>query len=100
MPCPPEVAEVVLKLVETGLLRIRSLGWAGQADRCAIEADHIHNLPGLLADYSRERLSYYWQVERASYVAQIAESQQAQWGPLWQRLRSHAEAVAAPASLP
>src|SRR4051794_35947663 len=56
MSCPPEIAAVVLELMETGLLRIRSLGWSGQADRCAIEAAHIHNLPGLLTDDSRERL--------------------------------------------
>jgi hypothetical protein len=100
MSCPPVIAAVVLELMETGLLRIRSLGWSGQADRCAIEADHIHNLPGLLIDYSRERLSDYWEVERTAYLTQTPESQRTGWEPLWQRLRPHTETVGASTSLP
>src|SRR4051812_39757913 len=100
MSCPPEITAVILKLMETGLLRIRSLGWSGQADRCAIETDHIHNLPDLLTDFSRDRLSYYWRVERTSYMTQTPESQRAGWEPLWQKLRPHAEAVGASTSIP
>lgn len=93
--CPPEIAEVLLAMLETGLLRIRALAWSGQADRCAIEADHLHNLPGLLADYSPERLHYYWDVERVSYIDQDSEDQCEGWGPLWQRLYPHVERISA-----
>ena len=96
MSCPPEIAEVVLKVLETGLLRIRSLAWAGQLDLCAVEADHLHNLPDLLSDFSREKLSYYWDVERTSYTARIPESEHAGWEPLWRELRPLAEDSAHP----
>jgi hypothetical protein len=91
MGCPPEISEIVLKILETGLLRIRSLAWSGQANRCAIEADHIHNLPDLLADFSHERLSYYWNVERPSYIAQGSEEQISEWETIWQRLQPHVD---------
>jgi hypothetical protein len=42
---PPELVTAILKIIETGVLRARSLAWSGQAGRSVIEADHIHNLP-------------------------------------------------------
>ena len=66
MNCPPEIADMLLEILRTGLLRIRPHAWPGEAELCAIEADHIHNLPDLLADYLRDKLVYYWDVERAA----------------------------------
>jgi len=54
MTCPTEIAEILTEILRTGLLRIRALGWSGNAERCAIEADHLHNVPDLLAHYSPE----------------------------------------------
>lgn len=93
MSCPPGVAEIVLKVLETGLLRLRTLAWAGQPDLCAVEADHLHNLPDLLSDFSGEKLAYYWGVERTAYMARLPESDLVIWEPLWQALRPHAELV-------
>jgi hypothetical protein len=96
MSCPPEIAEIILKILRTGLLRIRSLAWSGQADRCAVEADHVHNLPDLLSDFSHEMLSYYWDVERPSYLAQIPEADLASWEGLWEELQPYANNVSRP----
>jgi hypothetical protein len=38
------------------------------------EADHLHNLPQLLADYHPDRLRYYWDIERPSFIKQVPES--------------------------
>jgi hypothetical protein len=81
-------------MLTTGLLRIRALGWAGEAERCAIESDHIHNLPDLLAHYSLEKLGYYWNVERSSYITQTPGSELAVWEPLWRQLHEHVDASA------
>ncbi|MGC1720755.1 MAG: hypothetical protein WA746_17385 [Isosphaeraceae bacterium] len=51
MHCPAEIAEVILPILQYGLIRVRAFAWQGQAELCAVEADHIHNLPDLLADY-------------------------------------------------
>jgi hypothetical protein len=92
MRCPPEISEILSEILKMGLLRIRSSGWSGRADLCALEADHIHNLPDLLADFSADRLAYYWNCERAAYIAQIPENQLAGWESLWRQLGAHVDA--------
>jgi len=91
MTCPTEIAEILTEILRTGLLRIRALGWAGNAETCATEADHLHNVPDLLAHYSPERLVYYWDVERRSYISQTPPSDLAVWEPLWRQLNAHVE---------
>jgi hypothetical protein len=86
MQCPIEIAEVILPLLQNGLLRIRALAWQGHAELCGVESDHIHNLPDLLGDYSPEKLHYYWNVERPEYIRQMEVNPQDGWEQLWQRL--------------
>jgi hypothetical protein len=87
MNCPPELAPILLNILETGLLRIRSLAWSDRADLCAVEADHIHNIPSLLEDYTEDKLRYYWEVERISYIERSGDEHDFVWAPLWERLR-------------
>jgi hypothetical protein len=89
MCCPPELSEILLTILRTGLLRIRSLGWAGQPAACAIEADHIHNLPDLLSNFSEETLVHYWHTERPAFLAQIPDEERSGWESLWERLQPH-----------
>jgi hypothetical protein len=83
MQCPPRIAELITKILERGILRIRVLGWDGQADACAVEADHLHNLPDLLRDFRREKLDYYLRIERGNYSSQVPESPLV---PIWNEL--------------
>lgn len=89
-----EIKDVLQEILTTGLLRIRSLAWSGDAKRCAIEADHIHNLPHLLIQGDSDGLAYYWEVERTSYIDQSEPDQLRMWEPLWQRLQARVEAMA------
>lgn len=93
MKCPPAVADAILDILRHGLLRVRAAGWSGDGDRCAAEADHIHNLPDLLRDYSPERLRYYWDAERPAFMSHLSAEELATWEPLWERLRSQAEVL-------
>ena len=95
MQCPPAIAEVLLRILHTGLLRVRWCGWQGDAEACAREADHLHNLPSLLSDYSPERLHYYWQVERPGFEDQSASD----FKPLWDRLEKLLPSITTNASL-
>jgi hypothetical protein len=94
MAKPREISEILTEILTTGLLRIRALGWSGEAERCAIESDHIHNVPDLLTHYSPERLGYYWNLERTSYISQTPVSELAVWEPLWRQLQEHIEVSA------
>jgi hypothetical protein len=89
MTCPPEIARIVLQILQTGMLRIRASAWSKENDRCAVEADHLHNLPDLLNQFSWERLQYYWDVERLSFVRQSPPAEQALFEPLWNQLARH-----------
>jgi hypothetical protein len=98
--CPAEIAEILLEILGTGLLRIRAWGWDGRVDRCAHDADHIHNLPRLLADDRPELLLYYWDVERAGYIQDAPPEGLAAWEPLWRRLEPHVAAIRSSTRLP
>jgi hypothetical protein len=94
MNCPPDVAAIVLDILGQGLLQARAAGWSGDAARAAVEADHVHNLPNLLADYSPAALRYYWDAERAAYLARATPDSAAAFRPLWERLRVHVDRLA------
>jgi hypothetical protein len=98
MSCPPEIADILLSILETGLLRTRAAGWAGDSRRCTIEADHVHNLTELLSHYSAELLSFYWDVERPAFRSQVPEADQAGFAPLWNQLARHVSGATEPAS--
>ncbi|HJZ89409.1 MAG TPA: hypothetical protein VKE40_00960 [Gemmataceae bacterium] len=89
MTCPPDVAAIVLGLLRHGLLTCRAAGWGPDPARCAAEADHLHNLPDLIADDSGERLRYYWDVERSAFAAGCAPEELGWWEEQWARLRAH-----------
>jgi hypothetical protein len=93
MNCPPELVDTLLSLVHIGILRIRSLAWEGNTELSGIEADHIHNLPNLIVDYSPDKLAYYWNVERPEYIKQVSEDRLEGWEPVWQQLSEKVEAL-------
>jgi hypothetical protein len=100
MNCPADISEIVLGILETGLLAIRASSWSGQVNRCAREADHVHNLPRLLANYHPQLLLYYWDVERTGYIEETAPEGLAAWKPLWRRLEPHVAAIRRSTRLP
>ncbi len=89
MTCPPEISNILLNLLTLGILRIRA--HAHDPDRCFIEADHIHNLPDLIRNYSPSALAYYWNVERTSFIEQSSQADRATFEEIWNELRPHAE---------
>jgi len=83
MNCPSQIAAIVLKILEYSMLNIRLAAHQGNTEQCFQEADHVHNLPSLLASFSEEKLRYYWTVERPIYMKRskgnYAISFSAQW---------------------
>jgi hypothetical protein len=89
MHCPPEIAAILTEILATGLLRIRALGWGGNAARCAVEADHLHNLPALLSSFRQEWLDYYWHAERPAFIQSSAHEDVSRFEPLWGALAAY-----------
>lgn len=97
MNCPKEVSEAALQIIQKAVLSIRFAAYQHDADYCALEADHIHNLPGLILNYRRDNLKYYLDIERPCYVERVkevsgnAEAYQAQWQRLEQFVQAEAD---------
>jgi hypothetical protein len=69
-----EVTEVLLRILGKGVLRIRTLGWAGLADQCAIEADHLHNLPPLIIKPNLQEVIYYFNASRVDFIRRVPDA--------------------------
>jgi hypothetical protein len=63
--------ETYLKILHFALLRIRELATAGRADYCAIEADHVHNIPSLIGEPNELRHAFYLEAERKHYLERV-----------------------------
>lgn len=68
MNAPNAVAGAIMGIVADSLLRIRAFAQQGECERCMIEADHVHNLPALMTNFSDALLRFYYFTERASYI--------------------------------
>jgi hypothetical protein len=81
-----EITEVLSRIIYTALVRIRAAGWSGDPKRCALEADHVHNIPAIIANGSEAALQFYWDVERTEFMAKASHI--GEFEPLWSRLES------------
>lgn len=93
MQCPESVAEILAQILKCGILQARAAAWSGDAELCAALTDHIHNLPDLLADFSEERLTFYWDVERPTFVRSVAADASSPYTVFWDELRTHCNLI-------
>lgn len=85
--CPDEIAQILSEIITNSVLAIRMAAWNGNADFCASEADHIHNLPGLISHYSNDCLKYYLEVEVPCYVSRRDDQYTSSQKKLWEQLQ-------------
>ncbi len=64
--CPEPLRRAFLSLLTWTLLHIRNE--PGDTPLCLALADHMHNVPELLADFHPDLLRYYWEVERPCFL--------------------------------
>jgi hypothetical protein len=79
--------DALLSILREGLLRIRVLGWDGQAEQCAVEADHLHNLPELIRTLDPKFLRYYYEIAMPAYLSQVKSSPI--FEPHWNQIESY-----------
>lgn len=84
--CPQTIANVLIGILRVSLLHTRAAGWSGDADLCATLTDHVHNLPGLLLDFSPDRLDYYWDTERPLFISRVPTETSQVYEALWEEL--------------
>lgn len=63
--------EAYIWILQHGLQCMRDCSALGLVDYCAIESEHLHNIPSLLGEINESRHEYYLQQERARYLAHV-----------------------------
>lgn len=91
MVIPRQVELALLQILSESLLRIRASGWNEHPEICSIEADHVHNLPGLLRSFSIGGLKYYWKASRESYLRERDASDLAGFEHPWAVIEHYLE---------
>jgi hypothetical protein len=76
------ITNVLLEILKVGLLRIRA---AADRAECALEADHLHNLPSIIQSQRPELLQYYLTAEQPGFARNARDVEQ--FTPLWDELR-------------
>lgn len=69
VPCPEPLRLAFHELLEWTLISIRS--HSSDPELVFALADHAHNIPSLLSDFTPDRLQYYWEVERDCFLRAV-----------------------------
>jgi hypothetical protein len=88
MSCPRHIIEPLTEILRIGLLNIRISAGYGDAHRCYVEANHIHNIPSLIRNYKQELLQYYIDVEKPSFERDSVGVDLQLFEQQWTKLRS------------
>jgi hypothetical protein len=94
MDMSDEIKTVLLSILRIGLLRIRALGTEGSAQQCSVEADHLHNLPGLVQSPRPDQILYYYNVERTGFLRSTTSNTD-EFKTQWEQLAKLIEATKA-----
>jgi hypothetical protein len=92
MGCPDKLRDIVLEIISDGVLTIRARATDGNAARCVVEADHIHNLPDLIRLYSPDLLRFYWNIERGAFISRSTPREIVRFEATWGRLAGFIQA--------
>jgi hypothetical protein len=62
---------IYVQILQHGLLRIRDSAALGHLQYCAVESEHLHNVPSLIGETNEERHLYYFAQERTHYLEYV-----------------------------
>ena len=83
---------IYVQILHHGLLRIRDSAALGHLQYCAVESEHLHNIPSLIGETNEHRHVYYFSQERAHYFEHVDRSipgldfTLSRYAELWTRL--------------
>ncbi len=63
-----------VQILHFGLLRLRDAAELGKVEYCAVEAEHLHNIPSLIGEPNEGRHDYYIEKERGFYLERVDRS--------------------------
>ena len=66
--------KIYASILGFGLSHLRDAARLGLVEYCAIEADHLHNVPSLIGETNELRHRYYFEKEREHYLERVDRS--------------------------
>lgn len=88
-----EIKDLLLKIIERGILNTRAALANGDIEQASIEIYHIHNLPSVIYQYSFDRINYYLTVERKEYEKKSKEPYMMLFREIWKELEIIVSAI-------
>ena len=96
---------IYIQILQHGLICVRNAAALGQLQYCALESEHLHNIPSLIGETNEDRHLYYFCQERACYLEGVDRSipgmdfTLARYTHLWTQLSKFNEANSSPRTL-
>jgi hypothetical protein len=87
MQIPDEIRTQLLTILAIGVRNIRAYCERRQYDLCWSEANHVHNLPDLIENFSADKLAYYLEVEVVQYRREMSDKPTSELRAPWNALR-------------
>ena len=86
--------EIYVQILHFALMVLHNHPKAEHAGYCAIEVEHIHNIPSLIGESNEHRHAYYLRAERGLYLERVDRSLSGvkfllnRYAELWSRLEA------------
>lgn len=91
---------IYVEILRFGLISLRNHAVPGGFDYCAIEAEHLHEVPSLIGEVNEGRHEYYLRGHRQYYLERIDQSEESlgfvlrRYHELWPELEAiHAKMI-------
>jgi hypothetical protein len=62
---------IYVEILRFGLIGLRNSAQSGQIDYCAVESEHLHNIPSLIGETNELRHQFYYEQERTLYLERL-----------------------------
>jgi REP element-mobilizing transposase RayT len=87
MRSPDAIQSQLLTILAIGVRNIRFYCESRRYELCGAEANHIHNIPELIEDFSADKLAHYLEVEVAQYLRDLSDKPTGDLRAPWDVLR-------------
>lgn len=94
-----EREKAYLDILERGILNVRALLARGDVRQAVVEANHVHNLPGLLRGDAGQTEQDYWDFARVTYLRESGAGWPSAFREVWDALEPQASTRSPSASV-
>jgi hypothetical protein len=93
--------QIYVQILHFGLISLRNRTNAGDIQYCAIEVEHLHEVPSLIGEMNEARHEYYLRGHRGLYLERVDQTKESlgfvlnRYRELWPQLEAiHSQSVA------